>query len=60
MKTRRAAGGYLTGKTLTVSELRYLLAAYPDDMPVFMEWDPVTAVTNEESIWIVLPREAAP
>ena len=43
MKTFRYALGHVAGQTMTVAELRELLAKYPDEMPVFAEWEGVRA-----------------
>lgn len=39
MKTFHYDGGHEAGTTMTVAELRAKLAEYPDDMPVFAEWE---------------------
>lgn len=41
MKTFRYPLGHEAHKTMTVSELRAKLAEYPDDLPVFAEWEGV-------------------
>lgn len=37
------------GTTLTVKGLREALAKYPDDLPVFAEWEGVWAFVEEKS-----------
>lgn len=39
MKTFRHELGHTAGQTMTVAELRAKLSEYPDDMPVFGEWE---------------------
>lgn len=40
MKTFSSSAGFkVLGETMTVKELREKLSEYPDDMPVFGEWE---------------------
>lgn len=48
MKTFRYALGHVAGATMTVAELRELLTKYPDDMPVFAEWEGCHAYIEPE------------
>ena len=41
MKQFRYEMGHVAKETMTVRELREILSAYPDDMPVFGEWEGV-------------------
>ncbi len=49
MKTFRHSRGSVAGKTMTVAELRRKLEEYPDDMPVFGEWEGVRGFITPES-----------
>jgi hypothetical protein len=48
MKTFRHALGDVAGQTMTVAELRAKLSEYPDDMPVFGEWEGVHGYITPE------------
>lgn len=48
MKTFHYKDGRKAGSTMTVSELREALEKYPDDMPVFAEWEGVLGYVREE------------
>lgn len=48
MKVFRYKKGHVAGKTMTVGELRALLATHPDDMPVFAEWESCHAYAEPE------------
>lgn len=50
MKTVYAKDGYPIGKTLTVAELREIIDAYPDDLPVFATWEGVDIMLSSERI----------
>jgi hypothetical protein len=50
MKTFRYELGHVAGATMTVAELRDLLATYPDDMPVFATWEGVLAYVAPSSV----------
>jgi len=39
MKTFRYPAGHIAGQTMTVGELKKKLEEYPDEMPVFAEWE---------------------
>ena len=39
MKTYHYPLGHEAGKTFTVKELRAFLKNFPEDMPVFVEWE---------------------
>ena len=39
MKTFRYSKGNLSGRTMTVMEMKELLSRYPDDMPVMALWE---------------------
>ena len=39
MKTFRHLIGHEAGQTMTVNDLKKKLEEYPDDMPVFAEWE---------------------
>ncbi len=41
MKSFRYPSGHHCGDTMTVGELRALLAEYPDDMPALVTWEGV-------------------
>jgi hypothetical protein len=49
MKTFHRQAGHVAGKTLTVKELRDLLANYPESMPVFAQWDDVLAFVSPDN-----------
>ena len=39
MKTFRYPGGHVAGQTMTVGELKKKLEEYPEEMPIFAEWE---------------------
>jgi hypothetical protein len=52
MKTYTAPNGKTIGVTMTVKELREKLAEYPDEMPVFGEWEGVQGYIVPEDFTI--------
>ena len=52
MKTFRYPLGHEAGKTMTVADLKNKLAEYPDDMPVFGEWEGVHGYVIPENFSI--------
>lgn len=50
MKVFRYAKGHVCYVALTVAELRHLLSEYPDEMPVFAEWEGVRAPLNRDDL----------
>ena len=49
MKKFRYKLGHVAKETMTVRELREILSAYPDDMPVFGEWEGVCGDIRADS-----------
>lgn len=50
MKTFRYPLGHKDGDTLTVGELKALLAEYPDDMPVLASWEGIHTFMRDVSV----------
>lgn len=53
MRTYRYPLGHVAGQTMTVAEMRKVLEAYPDDMPVFCEWEGVWAYVEPENFVVI-------
>lgn len=49
MKAFRSRLGHVAGETITVGELRELLLSYPDDMPIFAEWEGCDAYIDKDN-----------
>ena len=52
MKTFHHGLGHEAGSTMTVAELKAALEEYPDDMPVFAEWEGVNGYIKKDNFSI--------
>ena len=55
MKTFHYADGRVAKTTMTVAELRAELSKYPDDMPVFAEWETVYGDVRADNFTVTAP-----
>lgn len=46
--------GNIAGETCTVAELREILSQYPDDIPVFAQWEGCNGYVTNDSVSITM------